>query len=126
MAQPGLNEQVRESLLKDKEKPAPKMVRVTVARGHSIQMPDPDPEHRQIIGWVMNEKGVPTPFYGTPRIEVLENQELDLPEHEVERLRKIGTLVDPNYVVPLPPQGPSIVEQATGQRVQGPNYGEIK
>lgn len=103
-------------------------IRATVSRGNTIVVDDPDPEHRIMLGWRANERGDPTPYFGSARIEYGPHKEVDLPESEVRRLRAIGALIDPDKIIPALEQteGPTITEQSTGAKVQGPNYGPMR
>ena len=75
--------------------PVEKMGRGTVSRGHTITLPT---RKRVLTGYDTDTK---EPVYTTGRIEVGPGQEIELPESEIENFKKLGFIVDPDYVEPV-------------------------
>jgi hypothetical protein len=91
----------------------PAMLRATVARGRSIEVPT---EERFQTGYDKDGK----PAHALKCVTYVEGQELDLPEDEVVRLRGLGFLTDPN-AKPFPPDaGAGVREQVSGPQVLSP------
>jgi hypothetical protein len=85
--------------------PSEKLVRCTVARGRTIDVPDTNAP-RQTVGYSPDGKALtklPTRSYGP-------GQEIDLPAAEVVSLRKRGFLLDPDQTLPPLADGPRYTE----------------
>lgn len=82
-----------------------KLVRATVARGRSIDVPVGDK-----IACGTTAEGKPVTRLRTKVF--LPNSEVELPEAEVIALRKAGFLVDPEESNPPPVHGARVVQQA--------------
>ena len=85
------------------------VIRCIVARGHSVEVPfgpkvqvgfTPSPDSKPVFAQKCRTFGP--------------NQELELPQSEVTRLRKLGFLVDPDYTPPEVGEGPQYREATAG------------
>jgi hypothetical protein len=85
--------------------PDEKLVKATVARGRSIVVG----QGRKVLGF---DKDTGKEIFGpTAFLTFNENQEIELTASDVAFQRARGYLVDPDSTVPLPPEGPTVVQR---------------